>query len=241
MMDEEQKIRIDLAAAYQILAKLNMDDLTYTHLSARSAKGNSFYIYPFGYLFKEVTASSLLEVSFDGEIISGDEYQYNQTGYVIHGEIYKNKPSINSIFHLHTISGVAISASLEGLLPISQFSFHFINNLAYHDYNSLALIKAHGNKLVDDLADNKAMILKNHGTLTCGNTIWEAFFYCYYLEQACKVQCKIMNSNMNPLKLDYDLALKARNDMLNFEQDLGKRDWLALIRDLERNKSNYKD
>ena len=115
----DKPIKENLALAYRILAYLKMDDLTYTHLSARSSDGNSFYIYPFGMLFAEITASSLLEVDFNGTVLHGKEYQYNKTGYIIHSLIYKGRSDINSIFHLHTIPGVAVSVMKQGLLPIS--------------------------------------------------------------------------------------------------------------------------
>ena len=132
-------VRQNLAAAYRILAKFGMDDLTYTHLSARVPNEDCFYIHPLGLLFKEVTASQLLKVTFDGRVIEGSESQYNKTGYVMHGSVYQNRPDVNAIFHLHTTAGIAVSAMECGLLPISQFSFHFYNRLAYHNYNSLTL------------------------------------------------------------------------------------------------------
>ena len=118
-------LRVQLAAAYRILAMLKMDDLTYTHLSVRHPGEEVYYIYPFGLLFEEVTASSLLCVSLDGQVIEGSESDYNRTGYVIHGSIYKSRPDVNSIFHFHTTAGVAVSAMNCGLLPLSQFSLHF--------------------------------------------------------------------------------------------------------------------
>src|SRR3990167_6632774 len=183
-------LRIQLAAAYRILAMLKLDDLTYTHLSARHPDGDSYYIYPFGLLFEEVTASSLLRVSLDGEVLEGEEETYNRTGYVIHGGIYQSRPDVNAIFHLHSTAGVAVSAMNCGLLPLSQFSLHFYNRIAYHPYDSFALdAKKQGANLIKDFGQNKALILQNHGTLTCGETIEEAFLYTYFLEQACKVQC----------------------------------------------------
>src|SRR3989338_5114069 len=127
-----REIREKLAAAYRIFALKLMDDLTYTHLSARSDSGDSFFIQPFGLQFSEVKASDLLEVSFDGKVISGSEVQYNSTGYIIHGSIYKARSDINSIFHLHTHAGVAVSAMKVGLLPISQFALHFYGKISYH-------------------------------------------------------------------------------------------------------------
>jgi len=175
---DETKVKEHLAAAYRILAQRKMDDLTYTHLSARLPGADSYYIYPFGMLFEEVTASSLLKVTLEGEIVEGQESQYNQTGYVIHGSIYEQRPEINAIFHLHTTAGIAVSAMDCGLLPLSQFSMHFYNRLAYHNYDSLALdSQRQGINLAEDLGNQKAMILRNHGTLTCGETIHEAFLY----------------------------------------------------------------
>ena len=133
------KIKTDLAYAYKILAYLKMDDHTYTHLSARAVNEDEYYIYPFGLRFEEVRADNLLKVALDGEIIEGSEYQYNKTGYIIHGNIYQHRPDVMAIFHLHTPASVAVSIMKDGLLPISQWALHFYNQIAYHEYNSLAL------------------------------------------------------------------------------------------------------
>lgn len=227
----ENEICQNLAFAYQFLAEFRMDDLTYSHLSARVPGKDYFYIYPFGFLFSEVTAQSLLKVSLEGEVLDGHEMQYNKTGYVIHSNIYRARDDINAIFHLHTTAGVAVSAMEPGLLPISQFSFHFYNRIVYHTYNSLALDhKEHGTKLVEDLAHYKVMMLRNHGTLTCGATIHEAFFYAYYLEQACKVQCHALASGQPLIYPSPAICERAAYDMQSFEQDLGYRDWQALKR-----------
>lgn len=237
---DDLRIRQDLAAAYRIVDHYGMSDLTYTHLSARSSKGNSFYIYRLGLFFSEVTSSNLIEVSFDGTILSEVEANYNDTGQVIHSAIYKERADINYVFHLHTPYGVAVSALKHGLLPISQFSFHFFQNIAYHDYNSLILDKQiQGFNLCKDLADKMAMIMRNHGTLTCGTTIYEAMFYSMMLENACKVQ---ILAGSNPVVTpDIEICIKSRKDMRNFEKNLGFRDWSALIRELERKNSDYKN
>ena len=232
-MDSE--IRRKLALSYRILAKNKMDDLTYTHLSARSSTGNSFFILPFGMLFSEVTPSSLLEVSMEGQVIGGTEHLYNKTGYIIHGNIYQHRKDINAIFHLHTSAGVAVSAMKFGLLPISQFALHFYNRVSYHDYNSLALQAEYGNSLVTDLNTNKVMFLRNHGTLTAGHTIEEAMFYTHHLEQACKVQISALSAGYNNLIFpEKNICEKAAQDLLSFEKNLGERDFKALIRALEK-------
>ncbi len=238
----ERAIRIQLAAAYRILADMKMDDLTYTHLSARLPGADAYFIYPFGFLFEEVTASSLLKVSLDGKILEGQESQYNQTGYVIHGNIYKKRPDVNAIFHLHTTAGVAVSAMECGLLPLSQFSFHFYNRLAYHGYDSLTLDhQRQGGNLVKDLGKKKAMILHNHGTLTCGATVQEAFLYMYFLERACSVQCAVLSSGQKVIIPPHEVCEQAAQDVRDFEPDFGGRDWATLLRKLDRIDPTYKD
>ncbi len=239
---EECHTRIQLAAAYRIFAHMKMDDLTYTHLSARLPGADSYFIYPFGQLFEEVTASTLLKVSLDGEILEGKENQYNQTGYVIHGNIYKKRPDVNAVFHLHTTAGVAVSAMECGLLPLSQFSFHFYNRLAYHAYDSLTLEDLRqGENLVKDLGLKKAIILRNHGTLTCGATVQEAFLYMSFLEKACQVQCAVLSSGQKVIIPPAEVCERAAQDMRDFEPNFGHRDWTALVRKLDRTDLTYKN
>ncbi|MEA0971257.1 Class II aldolase/adducin domain protein [Candidatus Megaera venefica] len=227
----DTKIKEDLAYAYRIIAKLGMDDHTYTHLSARPKGADYYYIYPFGYRFDEVTPSSLLKVSLNGEIIEGKEKQYNKTGYVIHGTIYRNRDELNSIFHLHTIATVAVSAMKKGLLPISQWALHFYEGVSYHTYNALALDDSkHGDPMVLDLADKKVMFLRNHGFITCGETIQEALFYCYHLELACKTQMAALSCNSELIIPSHDICKQTCQDVLSFEKNLGERDWEAWVR-----------
>jgi ribulose-5-phosphate 4-epimerase/fuculose-1-phosphate aldolase len=242
MSPQEKEIRTNLALAYRIFSKLGMDDLTYTHLSARVPGEDAFFIYPFGLLFSEVTASSLLKVTFDGIVLEGEEEQYNKTGFIIHGAIYKARKDLNAIFHLHTTAGVAVSAMEEGLLPISQFSFHFYNRHSYHNYDSLALDhNRHGNRLVDDLGKHKVMFLRNHGTLCAGSTLQEAFFYSYYLEQACKTQIAACSSGQKLIMPSAETCEQAAEDMRNFEPSLGNRDWNALKRIIDKEDNSYMD
>ena len=241
-LQQPNDVRRNLAAAYRMFAKFAMDDLTYTHLSARPPGEDYFYIYPFGLLFEEVKASDLLKVSLDGQVLEGSERQHNQTGYVMHGAVYRQRPEINAVFHLHTTAGVAVSAMECGLLPISQFSFHFYNRIAYYDYDSLALDhEQHGQQIASDLGQHKTMMLRNHGTLSCGATVHEAFLYAYFLEQACKVQCAALNSGQKLITPTPEVCEQAAQDMCNFEKDMGHRDWCALIRKLDREDPTYRD
>ncbi|MCP4475908.1 MAG: hypothetical protein GY821_15350 [Gammaproteobacteria bacterium] len=235
------QLRENLAMAYRLLAHLNMDDATYTHLSARLPGSDSFYILPFGQFFCEVTASSLIEVDFTGQVLQGEEYQYNRTGYVIHGNIYRARPEINAVFHLHITAGVAVSALKAGLLPISQFALHLYQRIAYYDYQSLELSFDKGCDLVKTLGQKRVMMLRNHGTLTCGNTLHETFFYSYHLEQACRVQCQLNHVKTADLVIpSAAMCQQANHDLLNFEEDLGRRDWLAWQRLVSRLYPDYR-
>lgn len=227
----KEDIRYHLAVAYQAFAKFKWDDLTYTHLSARVPGEDAYYIYPFGYLFEEVTSESFLKISLEGKILEGQEFQYNQTGYIIHGSIYRNRPDINAIFHLHTPPIVAVSSMVGGLQPLSQWALHFYNKVAYHEYNSLALsILEHEKNLIKDLQDKYVMLLKHHGSLTMGRTIHEAFFYTYHLQKACETQCLASQSGTTLHGIDKKVCEKAVYDLLSFEKDLGIRDWKAIQR-----------
>jgi len=231
---KDRTLKENLATAYKILSYLKMDDLTYTHISTRSSKGDSFYIYPFGMLFSEVESSCLLEVDFSGKILEGEEYQYNKTGYIIHSIIYKNRPDINAIFHLHTIPSVAVSCMKGGLLPISQFALHFYGQVRYHNYNSLVLTEDSGKQIVNDLEGKYIMFLQNHGTLTCGKTIYEAMYYTNHLEKACRVQIAALSAGKENLIFpSSEICKKSNSDLLSFEEDLGMRDWLALKRTIK--------
>lgn len=227
----EEKIREDLALTYTLIADLKMDDLTYTHLSVRnSSKDASFFINPFGYLFEDMTPEKLIELDFNGQ--AKRENSYNKTGFRIHGDIYKANPHLNAIIHLHTTAGIAVSALKEGLLPLSQFAFHFYERAGYHEYDGLALDEAEGEKLARLLARNPqytAIFLRNHGTIAVGKTLQEAFFYAYYLEQACKTQIAILSQGKEIVTPSPDTCRKARDQMRAFEPDLGKRDWTALV------------
>ena len=236
----EQHIRENLAAAYRLIAYFGYDDLTFSHLSARVPGKNAFFIQPFGFLFEEVTASSLLVVDFDGNILEGEEYQYNKTGYVIHGSIYKRRTDINCVFHLHTVNGIAVSAMPEGLLPISQWALHFYDRVAYHSYNSLALSTSeHEDPICRDLGNKDIMFLRNHGTLICGRTIHETYIMNNHLENACKTQVAAMSAHSDLIMPDAATCQKTVADLLAFEKDLGMRDWQALLRMLQRNGIDY--
>lgn len=227
-------IREDLATLYRIVYELGLDDHTYTHMSSRSQSLNSYYILPFGLRFEEVTKNNLMHISLSGNIIQGQEKQYNKTGYILHGEIYKQRSDIKTILHVHTPEIVAISCIKDGLMPLSQWSYHFYNKIAYHEYNSLLLdATKQGIKLVSDLGDKNVMIMRNHGALTCGRTIHEALFYLYHLQMAAKTQIYTLSQNKDLLVPSKEILESSVHDLLNFEEDLGRRDWAAWVRKIQ--------
>lgn len=227
-----KKTKLKLSQFYHILSHLGLDDHTYTHVSARCPSGDGYYIYAFGLCFNEVSPDNLLKIDFDGKVISGNEELYNPTGYIIHGEIYNSRPDINSIAHLHSKETIAVSIDMKGLRPISQHALHFYNKISYHNYGSLALSKDHGNSIKADLGRNYTMLMRNHGSLTCGKTIEESLFYTYHLQKACEVQCLIMSMNCEISEISNEICEKSVNDLLNFEENLGERDFKAWIRNL---------
>ncbi len=234
-MDRETDLKKNLAIAYQAFALMGMDDLTYTHLSARVPGADAFYIFPFGLLFEETTPQNLLKVSLNGEVLEGSEHQYNQTGYIMHGTLYRERPDVNAVFHLHTTATVAVSAMKAGLLPISQWALHFYDRVAYHAYDSLTLdVTTQGDPFVHNLGDKNVMMMQNHGVLTCGTTIHEAFFYMHHLEQACRAQIAALSTGAELHIPSKEICEKAVHDLLSFEKDLGQRDWLAITRLVDR-------
>ncbi len=187
--EAEWKVRVDLAAFYRIAAIYRFDDFLYTHISARvPGPDHHFLINPFGLTFDEITASSLVKVDIDGNIIGDSEYGINYAGYVIHSAIHAAREDAHYIAHFHTADGMGASAHAEGLLPVSQRALMIIPQLSYHDYEGVALNLDERERLVHDLGGNKMMLLRNHGTLALGSTPGEAWGLIYQLEAACSAQ-----------------------------------------------------
>lgn len=187
--EAEWKMRVDLAAAYRLVAHYGWDDLIFTHISVRvPGTDHHFLINPYGMMFEEITASSLVKVDLEGRIVSESPYVINPAGFTIHSAVHAAREDAICVMHLHTDYGIAVSAQKRGLLPISQQSLFPIASLAYHDYEGLALNDEEKPRLVEDLGNQKNMILRNHGLLTIGSTVAEAFLSMYILERSCKIQ-----------------------------------------------------
>lgn len=191
--EAEWQVRVDLAAFYRIAAIHKFDDFLYTHISARvPGPDHHFLINPFGLTFDEITASSLVKIDIDGNILSESEYGINYAGFVIHSAIHAARDDAHYIAHFHTADGMGASAHKEGLLPISQRALGIIPKLSYHDYEGVALNLDERERLVNDLGDTKQMLLRNHGTLALGATPGEAWSGIYQLESACSVQVRAL-------------------------------------------------
>ena len=202
--------RVELAAAYRLIAEFGMDDSIFTHISAKAPKAegdHAFLINPYGLRFDEVTASNLVTIDLDGEILSDPHgLGINKAGFTIHSAVHAARPDVACVLHTHTVAGVAVASMKEGLLPLNQWSAPFYNRLAYHDYEGIALNHEERARIVADLGDRNAMILRNHGLLTCGRSVGEAFRIMMDLDRACQAQVAIMGSGLTPNVLSDELA-----------------------------------
>ncbi|SPJ18449.1 conserved hypothetical protein [Burkholderiales bacterium] len=186
---QEWKLRVDLAACYRLVALFGWDDLVFTHISARVPDElGHFLINPYGLFFDEITASSLIKVDHSGAPLHDTSFPVNPAGFVIHSAVHAGRPDVHCVLHTHTPYGVAVAAQASGLLPLSQQSAFVLASLAYHDYEGVALREAEKARLVADLGAAQHLILRNHGLLTCGRSIAEAFQSMYILEAACRIQ-----------------------------------------------------
>jgi ribulose-5-phosphate 4-epimerase/fuculose-1-phosphate aldolase len=190
-------------------------------------------------MFHEVTASNLVKIDLDGNIVAPSEYRVNSAGFVIHSAIHMGREDLVCVLHTHTEAGMAVSALKSGLLPVCQTSAEFYNRVAYHDYEGLATDLDERARLVRDLGDKKLMILRNHGLLTCGATAAEAFYYMYYLDKACRVQVKAMMTGELRLPPPEVAEHTARQSEVN--QPKGEAVWRALTRQLDREDPSYRN
>jgi ribulose-5-phosphate 4-epimerase/fuculose-1-phosphate aldolase len=190
---EEWQARVDLAAAYRLVAHYGWDDLIFTHISARvPGPEHHFLINPYGLLFTEITASNLLKVDLEGNLVEPTPYFFNPAGFTIHSAVHAAREDAKCVLHLHTVAGVAVSCQKQGLLPINQTAMLLNDRIAYHEYEGVALLLDERPRLVADLGAKNAMILRNHGTLTVGETVGEAFLSMYFLERACATQIAVL-------------------------------------------------
>jgi ribulose-5-phosphate 4-epimerase/fuculose-1-phosphate aldolase len=240
---EEWRLRVDLAAAYRLVALYGWSDLIYTHLSARlPGPDHHFLINPYGMMFEEVTASSLVKIDLDGNKVLPSEYDINPAGFTIHSAIHAAREDAQAVFHTHTAAGVAVSAQAGGLLPISQQSIFVIPQLAYHDYEGVALRDDEKPRLVRDLGTKNFLMLRNHGLLTVGSSVPNAFTQLYTFERTCEIQVRAQAGGGPLTQIDPQiLATSAEPQRAVTRGAGGNLAWPALLRKLDRIDPSYAD
>ena len=241
--DEEWDLRVDLAACYRIIAMHGWDDLVFTHISARlPGDEEHFLINAYGLLFEEMTASSLIKIDLSGNKVLDSPYPVNEAGFVIHSAVHAARHDVGCVLHTHTKAGVAVSAQAGGLLPLSQISLFPLTTLAYHDYEGVALNEGEKPRLVADLGNNNAMILRNHGLLTTGPTIADAFLMMYALETACQIQVLAQSTGGELIHVPQPIVEGMQAQAEQVLQGLGGQlAWPGLLRKLDRRDASFRD
>ena len=241
--DEEWQLRVDLAAAYRLVALFGWDDLIFTHLSARlPGDEHHFLINPFGMMFDEITASSLVRVDQDGNKLDPEDFDINPAGFTIHSAIHAVREDAICVMHTHTTAGVAVSAQKEGLLPLSQQSLFPLSGLSYHDYEGVALREDEKARLQADLGNTNFMILRNHGLLTVGSTVADTFLNMFILQRACEIQLQALSGNrlLTPIPDGIVQTIKQQADQVTKGMG-GQLAWPGLLRKLDRENPGYAD
>ena len=246
--DEELQNRLDLAAAYHLADYYGFSDIIWNHITCKtSSKKNTFLINKFGLRYDEVTASNLVKIDVDGNIVDETPFNVNHAGFVIHSAIHMKHSDENQVvMHTHTRAGMAVAGVKEGLLPISMFATTFHKRLAYHEYEGPSLFLDERDRIVNSLGNHKAMILKNHGLLTVGKTIPAAFLRLYRLERACQVQVDAASAG-TVNTLGDNIATKSGDDIDGPEgvskdtDGLGQLEFAALMRKIDKVDSSYRD
>ena len=240
---EEWQARVDLAAAYRLVADYGWDDLVFTHISARvPGPEHHFLINPYGMMFEEITASSLVKVDLEGNIVMDSDYSINPAGFTIHSAVHAAREDALCVMHLHTDNGIAVSAQENGLLPISQQALFVLASLGYHDYEGLALNDEERPRLVGDLGNKTFLILRNHGLLTVGQSVPDAFLSMFLLERACRIQILAQSGGGRLIPISEQiLAQIPAQEAIVTQGGRGRLAWPGLLRKLDRLGSNYSD
>src|SRR4026209_770606 len=240
---EEWQVRVDLAAAYRLVADYGWDDLVFTHISARvPGPEHHIQINPYGMMFEEITASSLVKVDLEGNIVMDSEYRINTAGFTIHSAVHAAREDALCVMPLHTEYGIAVSAQQDGLLPLSQQSLFVLASLGYHDYEGLALNDEEKPRLVADLGKKTFLILRNHGLLTVGPTVADAFLSMFLLERACRIQILAHSGGGNLVPIDARVfAQIPAQEAVVTKGGPGRLVWRGLLRKLDRMNANYRD
>lgn len=239
---EEWQTRVDLAACYRLVADFGWSDLIFTHITARvPGTEDQFLINPYGMMFDEITASSLVKIDLDGNKVEESPFPVNPAGFTIHSAIHAVRHDAQCVLHVHSVNGVAVSAQKNGLLPISQQSIFVLSNLAYHDYEGVALNAEEKPRLVADLGDKNYLMLRNHGLLTLGKTIADAFVNMYVFETACMIQVRAQSGGSELIPIPSSILAGAQQQVKAVTKSQGGMlAWPGLLRRLERIDPSYR-
>lgn len=234
--EAEWEQRVNLAACYRLVALFGWDDLIFTHISARvPGPERHFLINPYGLLFGEITASNLIKVDLEGRKVLNSPYEINPAGFTIHSAIHAAREEAHCVLHIHSVNGVAVSAQAGGVLPISQHALFVLSSLAYHDYEGVALNADEKPRLVRDLGDKHCFMLRNHGLLTVGESVAEAFVAMYFFEMACRIQVRAQAGGGELVPIHPRIIEGARAQWKQVTQGAGGGlAWPALLRRLDR-------
>ena len=238
----EWEQRVDLAACYRLVSLFKWDDLIFTHISARvPGKEHHFLINPYGMLFDEITASSLVKVDLQGRKVMESAYEINPAGFTIHSAIHAAREDARCVLHLHSLNGVAVSARKEGVLPISQQSIFVLASLGYHDYEGVALNEDEKPRLVRDLGDRNFFMLRNHGLLTVADSVPDAFLFMYIFESACTIQVRAETPGGELVRIDPRIIAGAQAQAKQVTRGAGGAlAWPGLLRKLDRIDGSYR-
>jgi len=239
---EEWERRVDLAACYRLVARFGWDDLIFTHISARvPGPEHHFLINPYGLMFDEITASSLVKVDLEGRTVFDSPFDINPAGFVIHSAIHAAREDVVCVLHVHSVNGVAVSAQQDGLLPLSQHAMAVLSSLAYHDYEGVALEDDEKPRLVRDLGDKRFLMLRNHGLLTVGRTVAEAFVGMYFFEASCMMQVRAQAGGAALRHIAQHIVDAAPRQFAAVTHGAGGNlAWPALLRRLDASDSSYR-
>ncbi|MBL0711859.1 MAG: class II aldolase/adducin family protein [Colwellia sp.] len=241
---QEWQIRVDLAACYRLMVMHGWDDLIHTHISARIPGTEHLLINAFGLAFEEVTASNLVKIDIDGNIIDKDcPFEINPAGFTIHSSVHEVRHDDLCAIHVHTNETIAVASLEEGLLPLSQYSMFALASMSYHSYEGLAVNADEKLRLQDDLGEANFMLLRNHGALTMGETIGDAFMHMYDLIRACQIQLQVMATNMNPVYAPQSIVdnIKAQASVVHTGKTGGETAWPAMVRRVARLYPDFAD
>lgn len=243
MSDAEWLQRVDLAACYRLVAVFGWDDLIFTHISARlPGPEHHFLINPYGLMFSEITASSLVKVDLDGRKVVDSPYDINPAGFIIHSAVHAAREDAQCVLHVHSVNGVAVSAQQDGVLPLSQHSMFVLSSLAYHDYEGVALEEDEKPRLVRDLGDKRFLMLRNHGLLTVGRSVAETFVAMYFFETTCRIQVRAMSAGQALRSISQHIVDGAQTQWELVTRGAGGGlAWPALLRKLDRVDPGYRD